>query len=69
MSEHRANPPESIVEIHDVVFCRGARKIFDGLTLSIPRGKITAIMGPSGAGKTTLLNLITRPAIRKNARC
>ena len=33
--------------------------IFDGLDLAIPRGSITAIMGPSGTGKTTLLRLIT----------
>jgi phospholipid/cholesterol/gamma-HCH transport system ATP-binding protein len=33
--------------------------IFDGVSLEIPRGKITAIMGPSGTGKTTLLRLIS----------
>jgi phospholipid/cholesterol/gamma-HCH transport system ATP-binding protein len=32
--------------------------IFDGVDLDIPRGKVTAIMGPSGTGKTTLLKLI-----------
>lgn len=36
----------------------GSRKIFDDISLDIPRGKVTAIMGPSGTGKTTLLKLI-----------
>jgi len=35
------------------------RPIFDGLDVDIPRGKVTAVMGPSGTGKTTLLRLIT----------
>ncbi len=35
------------------------RAIFAGLDMDFPRGKITAIMGPSGTGKTTLLRLIT----------
>ncbi len=39
-------------------FSRGDRVIFDDISLSVPRGKITAIMGPSGIGKTTLLRLI-----------
>lgn len=49
----------NLVEIRDVYYSVGGREIFQGLTLDVPRGKITAIMGPSGTGKTTLLRLIT----------
>ena len=52
-------PDKAIVEIQDVAFTRGATRIFDGLNIRIPRGKITAVMGPSGTGKTTLLRLMT----------
>lgn len=48
-----------IVEIRDVHYSVGSRVIFSGLNLSIPRGRITALMGPSGTGKTTLLRLMT----------
>ena len=50
---------DSIVEVRDVHYSIGGRAIFSGLNLTIPRGRITAIMGPSGTGKTTLLRLIT----------
>lgn len=50
---------DNIVEIKDVHYSVGNRPIFTGLSLSIPRGRITAIMGPSGTGKTTLLRLLT----------
>jgi phospholipid/cholesterol/gamma-HCH transport system ATP-binding protein len=51
-----------LVELKNVVFSYpGAladRVILDQVTLSIPRGKVTALMGASGGGKTTVLRLI-----------
>ncbi len=35
------------------------RAIFDGIDVTVARGSITAVMGPSGTGKTTLLRLLT----------
>jgi phospholipid/cholesterol/gamma-HCH transport system ATP-binding protein len=49
---------DNLIEIRNLSFVRGDRVIFDDLSLSVPRGKITAIMGPSGTGKTTLLRII-----------
>jgi len=48
----------ALVQLVDVSFSRGDRKIFNGMSLDIPRAKVTAILGGSGTGKTTLLNLI-----------
>lgn len=48
----------NLVRIKELSFTRGSRTIFDAVSLDIPKGKITAIMGPSGTGKTTLLRLI-----------
>ncbi len=50
---------DMLVEIRDVHYSIGERAIFSGLNMSIPRGLVSAIMGPSGTGKTTLLRLIT----------
>jgi len=49
---------QSIVEVKDVSFSRGNRIIYKNMSFSVPKGKITAIMGPSGIGKTTMLRLI-----------
>ncbi len=51
---------DNLIEIRDVDYSRGHRQIFKNLNITIERGQITAIMGPSGTGKTTLLSLITR---------
>ena len=53
-----AAPHDPLVSIRGLCFARGNRLIFDGVDMDIPRGKVTAIMGPSGTGKTTLLRLI-----------
>jgi phospholipid/cholesterol/gamma-HCH transport system ATP-binding protein len=49
---------ETLVKIENITFKRDQRVIYDDISLSIPKGKVTAIMGPSGIGKTTLLRLI-----------
>lgn len=49
---------DSYITVNDLHFVRGHRSIFNGATFHIPRGKVTAIMGPSGTGKTTMLRLI-----------
>jgi len=49
---------ENIISITDMQFYRGDREIYKDMNLSVKRGGITAIMGPSGIGKTTLLKII-----------
>ena len=49
---------DNLVEIQNITFSRSERLIYDDISISIPKGKITAIMGPSGIGKTTMLRLI-----------
>lgn len=55
----RGYPDRNLVEIRDLWFARGKKSIFKGVDITIRKGKITAIMGPSGTGKTTMLKLIT----------
>jgi len=59
MSEER----DGIIEIRNLHYARGRKQIFTELDITIERGKVTAIMGPSGTGKTTLLRLITRQLV------
>ncbi|UGB38465.1 ABC transporter ATP-binding protein [Frateuria soli] len=54
-----AAPSEPLVRIRGLTTVLNGKTIFDALDLDIPRGKVTAIMGPSGTGKTTLLKHIT----------
>ncbi|MFO1401295.1 MAG: ATP-binding cassette domain-containing protein [Steroidobacteraceae bacterium] len=64
-----AGEPQSgtVVEVRDVHYAVAGRPpIFDGVSLTAARGRITAIMGPSGTGKTTLLRLMMG-AIRPQA--
>ncbi|WP_281888966.1 ABC transporter ATP-binding protein [Limnohabitans sp. TEGF004] len=50
--------PDALVALRDIRFGYGERLILDGITLTVPRGKVTALMGASGGGKTTVLRLI-----------
>ena len=47
-----------LVEFRDVHFAYSDRPILDGVSFSVARGGVTALMGASGGGKTTVLRLI-----------
>jgi phospholipid/cholesterol/gamma-HCH transport system ATP-binding protein len=52
-------PTETAVQLCDVSFGYDRRRpILRSIDMTIPRGKLTAIMGGSGCGKTTILRLI-----------
>lgn len=46
-----------VLTFQDVSFGYGERKLFEGFSLAIPEGGITAVLGPNGCGKSTLLAL------------
>ncbi|MEG6528812.1 ABC transporter ATP-binding protein, partial [Bordetella bronchiseptica] len=47
-----------VIEARDLAKRLGQTLALDALTLSVARGRLTALVGPDGAGKTTLLRLI-----------
>jgi phospholipid/cholesterol/gamma-HCH transport system ATP-binding protein len=61
MTDPVRNPPDdsTLVRVRGLTTVLNGKTIFNSLDLDIPRGKVTAIMGPSGTGKTTLLKHIT----------
>lgn len=60
-----------LLELAGVTVLRGGRPALDDVTLTIPRGRNTAVLGPNGAGKSTLLRMLNgeffplrRPGVR-----
>ena len=51
-------PLSSIIEVIDLSHSYGEREVLQGLSLSIGKGEVFALIGPTGAGKTTLLRII-----------
>jgi ATP-binding cassette subfamily B protein len=48
------------IELDDVRFGYDGTAVLDGLSMRVPQGRMTALVGPSGAGKTTVVKLIAR---------
>ena len=48
----------TLVEFQNVRFGYGDRAVLDDVSFTIPRGKVTTLMGASGGGKTTAMRLI-----------
>jgi sulfate transport system ATP-binding protein len=46
------------IEIRSVTKRFGAFTALDGISLEIPDGSLTAVLGPSGSGKSTLLRIV-----------
>ena len=47
-----------LIEIEDLHFSYGDNKVFAGINMRVPRGKVVSILGVGGSGKSTLLRLI-----------
>jgi len=47
-----------IIEVRDIDFSYGTKDALKGISFSMEKGEITAILGPNGCGKTTLLDCI-----------
>jgi len=51
---------ESVFEVSDVSVFYGAKKALAGVSMRIPRSRITALIGPSGCGKSTFIRSLNR---------
>jgi ABC-type polar amino acid transport system ATPase subunit len=47
-----------MIEVRDLVKNHGSLRVLDGVSLTVPRGEVAAIIGPSGGGKSTLLRCL-----------
>ena len=47
-----------MIDVRQLVKNHGTLRVLDGVTLSVARGEVAAIIGPSGGGKSTLLRCI-----------
>jgi subfamily B ATP-binding cassette protein MsbA len=55
-----APPLRQGIRLEDIHFSYGTRRALEGLTLELPVGKVTALVGPSGGGKSTVTSLLLR---------
>lgn len=49
----------SVIKIRNLNHRFGEKKVLNGINLTVGKGEIFGLLGPSGAGKTTLMKIIT----------
>ena len=49
------NRPDTMLAVEDLTFSYGAVRVLNEVSLSVPRGRITCVMGRNGVGKTPLM--------------
>lgn len=54
----RAPELSRAIRLNDIQFAYGSKPILTGLSLEVPVGRFTTLVGPSGAGKTTVIDLV-----------
>jgi len=55
---HMMNEQAPVVVVDGLRVIRGSSEVLPGISLSVPRGQVVGLLGPSGGGKTTLLRAI-----------
>ena len=50
---------DSAIRLDHVSFAYSEKNVLQDISLTFPKGRITAIVGPSGSGKTTIVDLVT----------
>ena len=50
----------SILEVKDLSYVIGQKKILDNVNAAFTEGKITAIIGANGSGKSTLMSFLSK---------
>ncbi|KAJ3528005.1 hypothetical protein NM208_g10425 [Fusarium decemcellulare] len=62
-SGDKPESPAGVIDLHGVGFSYPTRpniKVLEDFTLTVPAGKVTALVGPSGSGKSTIIGLLER---------
>ncbi len=47
-----------MIEVRELVKSHGSLRVLDGVSLTVKRGEVAAVIGPSGGGKSTLLRCV-----------